>query len=410
MNFKDFNLKNEIIKGIEAAGYVEATPIQENSIPLILEGTDLLGLAKTGTGKTAAFSLPILQKLLTVKPSGKGVRVLIVAPTRELAEQINSNISLLGKYTGIKSCTMYGGVSIKPQLEALKKGVDIVVGCPGRILDHISQGTLGLTRLEVLVLDEADHMMDMGFLKDIEKIIKHTPKKKQTLFFSATMPKEIKNLSFKVLKKDHETVEIEYKEPVKLIEHELFHVEHEEKKSKLLEILQNPEVESAIIFTNGKHKAKNLSKILENKGIKSVNFQGNLSQNQREAALSGFRKAEFKILVATDIAARGLDIPQVTHVINFDIPQTLEAFTHRSGRTGRANKEGKVYTFAMADEEKMLKDIINKNGIDFIKIHGNRSDNPTPKPKNTRPPKKKNENQERTNVKIKSHSPKKKNI
>lgn len=402
MNFKDFNLKNEIIKGIDEAGYVEATPIQEQSIPLILEGKDILGLAKTGTGKTAAFSLPILQRLLTIKPGGKGVRVLIVAPTRELAEQINSSISILGKYTGLKSCTMYGGVSIKPQLEALKKGVDIVVGCPGRILDHISQGTLGLTRLEVLVLDEADHMLDMGFLKDIEKIIKHTPKKKQTLFFSATMPKEIKNLSFKVLKKEHETVEIEYKEPVKLIEHELFHVEHEEKKTKLLEILQNPEIESAIIFTNGKHKAKNLSKILENKGIKSVNFQGNLSQNQREAALSGFRKAEYKVLVATDIAARGLDIPQVTHVINFDIPQTLEAFTHRSGRTGRANKEGKVYTFSMASEEKMLKDIINKNGVDFIQIHGSRSTNPTPKPKNSRPPRKKTETHERVTVKTQS--------
>lgn len=423
MNFKDFNFKNEIIKGIDEAGYTVATPIQERSIPLIMEGNDLLGLAKTGTGKTAAFTLPTLQRLLTVKPSGKGVRVLIVAPTRELAEQINSNITVLAKHTGLTSCTMYGGVSIKPQLDALKRGVDIVVGCPGRILDHISQGTLGLTRLEVLVLDEADHMLDMGFLKDIEKIIKHTPKNKQTLFFSATMPKEIKNLSFKVLKKEHKTVEIEYKEPVKLIEHELFHVEHDAKRALLLDILKDPEVESVIVFTNGKHKAKNLSRILDGKGIKAVNFQGNLSQSQREAALSGFRKAEYKVLVATDIAARGLDIPQVTHVVNFDIPQTLEAFTHRSGRTGRANKEGKVFTFASADEEKMLKDIINKNGVDFLQVHGTKSANPTPKPKDTRPPRKKVEetgdrgrnartsskttstSNERTGVKVGSTSP-----
>lgn len=388
MTFKDFNFKNEIMEQVTAVGYVSPTPIQEKAIPEILKGSDVLGLAKTGTGKTAAFALPILERIATVKPSGRGVRALVIAPTRELAEQINNTFLQLGKKIGIKSATMYGGVSAKPQLEALKNGADIIVGCPGRILDHINQGNFNLTRLEVLVLDEADHMLDMGFLKDIEKIIKHTPKKRQTLFFSATMPAEIKNLAFKVLNKDHKTVEIEYKEPVKLIEHELYHIKHEDKKTQLLEILSSPEVESAIVFTNGKHKAKNLSRILENKGIKAVNFQGNLSQNQRESALNGFRSGEFKVLVATDIAARGLDIPQVTHVINFDLPQTLEAFTHRSGRTGRANKNGIVISFAMADESKMLADIIKKNGIKFIKIHGEAEAAPEKKSQNKKPARK----------------------
>lgn len=376
MTFKNFNLNNQLLEQIEKTGYVTPTPIQEKAIPMVLEGYDILGLAKTGTGKTATFVLPILEKLLEKTKSGKGVRALIVAPTRELAEQINNNIIQLSKNTKIKSIAVYGGTSVKKQITQLKEGVDIVVGCPGRILDHINQGNLGLTRVEFLVLDEADHMLDMGFVKDIEKIIKHTPKKKQTLFFSATMPKEIKNLAFKVLKKDHKIVEVEYKDPVKLIEHELFHIEHDEKKSKLVELLRDEKVESAIVFTNGKHKAKYLSRVLETKGIKAVNFQGNLSQNQRDAALNGFRDGTFKVLVATDIAARGLDIPQVTHVINYDLPKTAEAFTHRSGRTGRANKNGIVLTFTSVLDKKFLNEILKVNKIEFKEIHGEESKNP----------------------------------
>lgn len=386
MNFKEFNFKNEIMAQIDAVGYKEATPIQAAAIPAILEGTDILGLAKTGTGKTAAFTLPILEKIATTKGKGKGVRALIIAPTRELAEQINNTVLQLGKQIGIKSLAVYGGTNIKKQTSILKSGVDIVVGCPGRILDHINQGNLGLTRLEFLVLDEADHMLDMGFLKDIEKIIKHTPKKKQTLFFSATMPKEIKNLAFKVLEKDHKTIEIEYKDPVKLIEHELYHVEFEDKKSVLVDLLKNTETESIIIFTNGKHKAKYLSKILVAKGFKAVHFQGNLSQNQRDEALSGFRSGKYNILVATDIAARGLDIPQVSHVINFDLPRTAEAFTHRSGRTGRANRNGNVISFASAEDKKILDDIIKTNGIQFAEIHGKMEKNPKKFVKPQRPP------------------------
>lgn len=374
MNFKEFNFKKEIMAQISAVGYKEATPIQTQAIPVILDGIDVLGLAKTGTGKTAAFVLPILEKIATTKGKGKGVRALIIAPTRELAEQINNTILQLGKQIGIRSLAVYGGTSVKKQVDILKTGVDIVVGCPGRILDHINQGNLGLTRLEFLVLDEADHMLDMGFLKDIEKIVKNTPKKKQTLFFSATMPKEIKTLAFKVLEKTYKVIEVEYKDPVKLIEHELHYIDHDDKKSKLVELLDNEDIESVIVFTNGKHKAKHLSKTLEAKGLKAVNFQGNLSQNQRDIALSGFRNGDYNILVATDIAARGLDIPQVTHVINFDLPKTAEAFTHRSGRTGRANKNGVVISFASIDDKKILTEILKLNKIKFRKIYGKESE------------------------------------
>ncbi|MGL4910071.1 MAG: DEAD/DEAH box helicase [Cetobacterium sp.] len=380
MNFNEFNFKKEIMAQITAVGYKEATPIQTEAIPAILSGIDILGLAKTGTGKTAAFVLPILEKIATTKGKGKGIRAVIIAPTRELAEQINNTILQLGRGINIKTLAVYGGTSVKKQVDALNSGVDIIVGCPGRILDHIVQGNIGLSKVEFLVLDEADHMLDMGFLKDIEKIVKHTPKKKQTLFFSATMPKEIKALAFRVLEKDHKTIEIEYKDPVKLIEHELFHVENDDKKAKLVELLETPEMESIIVFTNGKHKAKYLSRILETRGFKAVNFQGNLSQNQRDAALSGFRNGTYNILVATDIAARGLDIPQVTHVINYDLPKTPEAFTHRSGRTGRANKSGIVMSFASSEEKKLLTDIIKTNNTVFGTVHGEECTNPR-KPK-----------------------------
>lgn len=393
MTFKEFNLNNQLLEQIEKTGYETPTPIQEKAIPLALEGEDILGLAKTGTGKTATFVLPILEKISNKNKGGKGVRALIIAPTRELAEQINNSIIQLSKNTKVKSIAVYGGTPIKKQITELKEGVDIVVGCPGRILDHIAQGNLGLTRLEFLVLDEADHMLDMGFIKDIEKIIKHTPKKKQTLFFSATMPKEIKNLAFKVLKKTHKVVEIEYKDPVKLIDHELFHLEHDFKKAKLVELLNGEGVESAIVFTNGKHKAKYLSRVLESKGIKAVNFQGNLTQNQRDTALNGFRDEKYRVLVATDIAARGLDIPQVTHVINYDLPKTPEAFTHRSGRTGRANKNGIVFTFVSALEKKFLDEILKVNSIKFKEVHGKMCKNPVLPPKVTKKPfRKKKEN------------------
>lgn len=367
MNFNKFNLEEQIMKQINAIGYTEPTPIQDQAIPAILVQKDILGLAKTGTGKTAAFVIPMLQRLMLGK--GRGVRALILAPTRELAEQINNTVVELGKFTKLKSVAIYGGVPAKAQIAAIRKGVDIVVGCPGRILDLVNQKQLFLSKLSIVVLDEADHMLDMGFLKDIEKIIKLTPKNKQTLFFSATMPAEIREFAGKVLR-NPKVIEIEYKEPVKLIEHTLYHVETMNKKNQVFEILENKELESVIIFMNSKHKAKHLSRILTEKGHRAVNFQGNLSQPQRDKALEGFRNSEFKILVATDIAARGLDIPQVTHVINYDLPRTAEAFTHRSGRTGRANKNGKVISFADEEDKKILQTIIKLNKIKFENIFG----------------------------------------
>ncbi|MGL4403753.1 MAG: DEAD/DEAH box helicase [Fusobacteriaceae bacterium] len=367
MNFTKFNLNKQILKNIENVGYKSATPIQEQAIPAILIKKDILGLAKTGTGKTAAFVIPILQRLMETK--SKGVRALILAPTRELAEQINNTVKQLGELTKLKSVAIYGGVSANTQINSIRRGADIIVGCPGRILDLINQKQLSLSKLEILVLDEADHMLDMGFLEDIEKIVAQTPKNKQTLFFSATMPSEIKTFTSKVLKNPG-IIEVEYKDPVKLIEHTLYHIETMHKKNKIFEILQKRELESVIIFMNSKHKAKNLSIALTNKGHKAVNFQGNLSQAQRDKALEGFRNSKFKVLVATDIAARGLDIPQVTHVINYDLPRTAEAFTHRSGRTGRANKNGKVISFADEEDAKILRDIIKINKIKFENIFG----------------------------------------
>ena len=363
MGFQKFNLKEEIMNEIKKVGYTIPTPIQENAIPHIMEGKDVLGLAKTGTGKTATFVLPLLEKL---KRGDKNVKALIIAPTRELAEQINSTITQLGKGTSLKNCVIYGGVSSKIQIDNLKKGMDIVVGCPGRLLDLLNQGFLKLNKLEVLVLDEADHMFDMGFLNDIRKIIKQTPVKKQNLLFSATMPVEIKKLVSEILK-EPVVIEVEHNEAIKKIEQFLIKVENISKKSQLLDTLEKLSFDSLIIFTKNKHKAKNLSRILESKNYNSVSFQGDLPQSRREKALDGFRKGEYKVLVATDIAARGLDIPQVTHIINYDMPDTVAAFTHRSGRTGRAGKSGVVISFATKEESKIIQEIEKLNKTVFTK-------------------------------------------
>ena len=363
MGFQKFNFKEEIMNEIKKVGYTIPTPIQENAIPHIMEGKDVLGLAKTGTGKTATFVLPLLEKL---KRGDKNVKALIIAPTRELAEQINSTITQLGKGTSLKNCVIYGGVSSKIQIDNLKKGMDIVVGCPGRLLDLLNQGFLKLNKLEVLVLDEADHMFDMGFLNDIRKIIKQTPVKKQNLLFSATMPVEIKKLVSEILK-EPVVIEVEHNEAIKKIEQFLIKVENISKKSQLLDTLEKLSFDSLIIFTKNKHKAKNLSRILESKNYNSVSFQGDLPQSRREKALDGFRKGEYKVLVATDIAARGLDIPQVTHIINYDMPDTVAAFTHRSGRTGRAGKSGVVISFATKEESKIIQEIEKLNKTVFTK-------------------------------------------
>lgn len=354
MNFSSFKLHPQIAAGIKAQGYDTPTPIQKQAIPPVLEGHDVMGLAQTGTGKTAAFVLPILERLLA-GPRGK-VRALIVAPTRELAEQIHVAIGELGKQTQLKSVTIYGGVNVNPQIQKLRAGVEIVVACPGRLLDHINQKTIDLSHIEVLVLDEADRMFDMGFLPDVRRIIKHLPAKRQTLMFSATMADDIRKLAHEVLHKPV-TVQVGHTAPVNTVAHALYPVEQHLKTALLLELLKHTDTESILIFTRTKHRAKRVGQQLENAGYKAASLQGNLSQNRRQAALDGFRDGTHQILVATDIAARGIDVSSISHVINYDIPDTTDAYTHRIGRTGRAAKTGDAFTFVTREDEPLVRSI-----------------------------------------------------
>ena len=354
MKFEPFKFHLSITSGIKALGYTTPTPIQTQAIPPVLEGRDVMGLAQTGTGKTAAFVLPILQRLLQ-GPRGK-VRALIVAPTRELAEQIHVSIVTLGRDTKLHSLTIYGGVSVNPQVQKLRAGVEIVVACPGRLLDYLNKRTIDLSHVEVLVLDEADRMFDMGFLPDIRKIIKQVPAKRQTLLFSATMPDDIRRLVQEVLH-NPVTVQVDHTAPANTVSHALYPVEQHLKTALLMELLKHTDTESILIFTRTKHRAKRIGQQLEKAGYKAASLQGNLSQNRRQAALDGFRDGSYQILVATDIAARGIDVSSISHVINYDIPDTTDAYTHRIGRTGRAAKTGDAFTFVTHEDEPLVKSI-----------------------------------------------------
>ena len=354
MGFSSFKLHPQIMTGVRALGYATPTPIQVQAIPPVLEGKDVMGLAQTGTGKTAAFVLPILQRLLA-GPRGK-VRALIIAPTRELVEQIHVAIVALGRDTRLRSCTIYGGVSANPQIENLRRGVEFVVACPGRLLDHINQKTIDLSHIETFVLDEADRMFDMGFLPDIRRIIKQVPAKRQTLLFSATMPDDIRKLVHEV--QHHPvTVQVGHTAPANTVAHALYPVPQHLKTGLLLELLKHTDTESILIFTRTKHRAKRLGQQLEKAGYKAASLQGNLSQNKRQAALDGFRSGKYQILVATDIAARGIDVSSISHVINYDIPDTTDAYTHRIGRTGRAAKTGDAFTFVTHEDEPLIRSI-----------------------------------------------------
>jgi ATP-dependent RNA helicase RhlE len=362
MQFTEFNLHPQVTAGVTAAGYLTPTPIQRDAIPPVMTGSDVMGLAQTGTGKTAAFALPILHRLMQGERGH--VRALIVAPTRELAEQIHVAIESLGKQTRLRSVTIYGGVGVNPQVEKLRRGVEIVVACPGRLLDHIGQRTIDLSRLEVLVLDEADQMFDMGFFPDIRRILGHLPKERQTLLFSATMPSEIRRLAHDVLR-NPVTVQVGNTAPPVTVSHALYPVEQHLKTPLLLELLHHTDTESVLIFTRTKHRAKRLGEQLEKAGYKAASLQGNLSQNRRQAALDGFRDGTFQILVATDIAARGIDVSQVSHVINYDIPDTAEAYIHRIGRTGRAARSGDAFTLVTSDDTVMVRTIERALGADL---------------------------------------------
>ena len=351
MSFTDFQLHQKIHAGIAACGYTDPTPIQKEAIPPILAGRDILGLAQTGTGKTAAFVLPLLQRLLN--GPRKTVRALIVAPTRELAEQINDNITRMAQETGLKSVVIYGGVGKQPQIRTIRAGVEIVVACPGRLLDLLNEKALKLSSVEVLILDEADHMFDKGFLPDIRRIIRQLPKERQSLVFSATMPNEIRHLAEEILR-NPTTVQINHTLPAPTISHVLFQVAKERKTSLLKSIIRERGMTSTLIFTRTKHKAKSLALHLQKSGYSAASLQGNLSQQKRQQALDGFRDGTFKILVATDIAARGIDVLGISHVINYDVPDTAETYTHRTGRTGRATRTGQALTFAGHEDGKMI--------------------------------------------------------
>ncbi|OGS01394.1 MAG: RNA helicase [Elusimicrobia bacterium RBG_16_66_12] len=369
MGFSVFDFHPAIVAGLRGQGYAQPTPIQEQAIPSVLEGRDCLGLAQTGTGKTAAFALPILQRLST-GPRGV-VRALIVAPTRELAEQIRSVFAALGQHTGLRAIAVYGGVSAHAQAHGLRGRAEIVVACPGRLLDHMGQGTFQPGHVEVLVLDEADQMFDMGFLPDIRKVLSRLPKTRQTLLFSATMPDALRHLAHECLK-NPVTVEVKHPEPLATVTHALYPAPEHLKTPLLLELIRRAGSESILVFTRTKHRAKRVAQKVQEAGWSATDLQGNLSQNRRKAAMEGFRSGKIHVLVATDIAARGIDVTQITHVINYDIPGTPEAYTHRIGRTARAAKTGDAYTLVVRDDEGMIRDIERKLGkvIERRKLEG----------------------------------------
>ncbi len=354
MTFSGFNFSPRIAAGIDALGYQEPTPIQQQAIPHVLAGRDVMGLAQTGTGKTAAFALPILQRLERSRaaqgPRARRPRVLVVAPTRELAEQIHQSFIALGKRAGVRSVAVYGGVGMTGQVQALEHGVDVVVACPGRLLDHVGQGTADLSGIEVLVLDEADRMFDMGFLPDVRRIVRAVPQERQTLLFSATMPDDIRKLAGDVLK-NPVTVQIGQPAPAETVSHALYPVPQHLKTAFLKALLPTLGDGSVLIFTKTKHRAKRVAEQLAAAGFSATSLQGNLSQNRRQAALDGFRSGEHQIMVATDIAARGIDVLSISHVINYDMPDTPEAYTHRIGRTGRAERTGEAYTMVTIEDE-----------------------------------------------------------
>ncbi len=369
MSFEPYNLDARIQTGIRAAGYVSPTPIQERALPPALEGRDVLGLAQTGTGKTAGFVLPILQRLLD-GPRGR-IRALIVAPTRELAEQIHVEIDKLGKKTGLRSATIYGGVGFAQQEAALRGRAEIAVVCPGRFLDHLGRGNADLRALEVVVLDEADHLLDMGFLPDVRRILAKVPEGAQRMLFSATMPSELRGLVNEMLD-DPITVEVGRREPAKTVEQALYPVLGTEKTELLRHVLREHDPRSALVFTRTKHRAKKLAAQLDRENHFVTAIQGNLSQNKRQKALDGFRDGHYHILVATDIAARGIDVSRISHVINYDMPDTVEAYIHRIGRTGRMEHSGQALTFVTPDDGAMVRAIEKRLGrrIDRVRIDG----------------------------------------
>lgn len=355
MKFNELKLTEPILKALTKQGYDEPSPIQEKAIPFALEGRDILGCAQTGTGKTAAFSLPTIQRL--GKHDKTKIRSLILTPTRELAIQISENILAYSKFTDIKSTVIFGGVKQNSQVRAIKAGVDIVVATPGRLNDLINQKVIDISHVEIFILDEADRMLDMGFINDIKKVINRLPKQKQTLFFSATMPKEIKDITDRLL---HDPITVEVtpvSSTVDKIDQTLYYVDKPNKKKLLVDLLEKENVFNALVFTRTKNNANRLEKYLKSNDIKTGVIHGDKSQGARQNALKNFKNGKTRVLVATDIAARGIDVNDLTHVFNYDMPEEAEAYVHRIGRTGRAGKEGTSISFSDINEKNLVKDV-----------------------------------------------------
>ena len=366
MSFKKLALIEPILKALEAEGYTTPTPIQAQAIPLVLERRDLLGCAQTGTGKTAAFAIPILQILHEEKNEERGpkkIKVLILTPTRELAIQIDESFAAYGKFTGLKHTVIFGGVSQLHQTNALRAGVDILVATPGRLLDLMTQGFIDLRQLKIFVLDEADRMLDMGFIHDVKKVILKIPPKRQTLFFSATMPPEIQKLANTILVNPSKVEVTPPATTVEKIEQGIFFVDKGDKPSLLIHLLKDKAIVTALVFTRTKHGADKVVKILHKENISAAAIHGNKSQNARQKALNDFKTGSLRVLVATDIAARGIDIDELTHVFNFELPNIPETYVHRIGRTGRAGASGIALSFCDAEEREFLRDINKLIGI-----------------------------------------------
>ena len=359
MNFDELPLLPQLLTAVKACGYETPTPIQRDTIPTVLAGKDVLGCAQTGTGKTAAFALPILQRLYQERPAGKtrNIRALILTPTRELALQIQENFVAYGKRLPLRSCVIFGGVGQQPQVEQLKRGVDILVATPGRLNDLIGQGFISLAQIEIFVLDEADRMLDMGFIHDVKKVIALLPDKRQTLFFSATMPAEVEKLAMSILKNPVSVKVDPVSSTVDTIDQSLYLVDKANKKHLLADLLRRPEVESALVFTRTKHGADRVVRELSREGIQARAIHGDKSQGARQEALAQFKQGKIHVLIATDIAARGIDIAGLSHVFNYDLPHEPESYVHRIGRTGRAGHEGVAVSFCCIDEMKDLKAI-----------------------------------------------------
>lgn len=364
ITFKSLGLSEEIINSILDAGYTTPTDVQAEAIPIASAGRDMIGCAQTGTGKTAAFVLPLLSRLTQAPKSRKGrpVRALVVTPTRELAMQVEEAVRVYGKYTRFRSLAIYGGTGMYPQIKGLRRGADIVVATPGRLLDHLRRGNLDVSQLEILVLDEADRMLDMGFLPDIKTIIAETPRERQTLLFSATMPREVLKFARTIMHKP-EIIEVgEQRNPAETVSQQVLMVPQTQKMDLLQHVLKSEETESVIIFSRTKHRADKIQKKLGQQGLSATVLHSNRTQSQRQSAIRGFKAGKFKILVATDIAARGIDVDSISHVINYDTPGQPEDYIHRIGRTGRARTTGDAITFVAGDERGNLKAIENHIG------------------------------------------------